>query len=207
MRADWKRFDNNHKREEQIADLALIHCSRASKTVIGTDQLASLINGLEPQVRAKLRRCPCRIIFRFGNEGTLTSEQALVVPVGTKILKIAIVKGDTPLLLSKPLMRALEGRIDCHARKLLSPMSWYCIHSFDLYLTSSSAPARVYNATVYDSDTEPTSDMFILMRLSLRSLCMLWKPNGKINWKTGVVALVMLWPYHMATGVLNMACL
>ena len=46
----------------------------ASKTVIGTAQLASLINDLEPQVRAKLQRCPCNITFRFGNEGTLTSD-------------------------------------------------------------------------------------------------------------------------------------
>ena len=105
----------------------------ASKTVIGTTQLASLINGLEPQVRARLQRCPCNITFRFGNEGTLTSKQALVVPVGNKLLKIAIVEGGTPFLLSNALMRALEATIDCQARKLVSPV---LSKPIDLHLTS-----------------------------------------------------------------------
>ena len=94
----------------------------ASKTVIGDEHLTSLIQNLDPTVREKLRRCPCRITFRFGNQGTLTSSQALVIPIGKFHLKVAIVKGETPFLLSNTLMRALHASIHCHDQTLTSPM-------------------------------------------------------------------------------------
>jgi transposase InsO family protein len=134
----------------------------ASKTVIGTTQLASLINGLEPQVRTRLQRCPCNITFRFGNEGTLTSKQALVVPVGNKLLKIAIVEGGTPFLLSNALMRALEAKIDCQARKLISPV---LSKPVDLQLTSKGLFLLDLNDLVQQSSLvdapQPVTETFM----------------------------------------------
>ena len=63
-------------------------------------------------VRKLVRRCPCSITFRFGNQGILRSEQALVLPVFGMWLRIAIVPGSTPLLLSNTLLRAMGAVID-----------------------------------------------------------------------------------------------
>ena len=95
----------------------------ASKTVIGSQHVSELIRSLDSTIRSQLQRCPCNITFRFGNEGTLSSEQALVLPIGSFKLKIAVVPGGTPFLLSNTLMRALQVRIDCHRKCLSSPLS------------------------------------------------------------------------------------
>ena len=42
----------------------------ASKTVIGSEFVPSLIQGLQECIPGKIRRCSCRITFRFGNQGT-----------------------------------------------------------------------------------------------------------------------------------------
>ena len=94
----------------------------ASKTVIGSEHVATLIKQLEPEIRSRLRRCPCEITFRFGNQATLTSSQALVIPIGPPSLKIAIVPGGTPFLLSNTLMRAIHASIDCRSHEMHSPM-------------------------------------------------------------------------------------
>ena len=67
---------------------------------------------LNSHVRKLVRRCPCSITFRFGNQGILRSEQALVLPVFGMWLRIAIVPGSTPLLLSNTLLRAMGAVID-----------------------------------------------------------------------------------------------
>ena len=95
----------------------------ANKTVIGSEYVSDLIQGLQPSTRQKLYRCPCEITFKFGNQGTLTSSQALVVPVGDFHLKVAIVPGSTPFLISNTMMRALQAKIDCHHQRLSSP--WF----------------------------------------------------------------------------------
>ena len=84
----------------------------ATKTVIGSNHVAELINSLHPKIRNQLSRCPCQVTFRFGNHGTLKSEQALVVPLQGLKLKIAIVPGSTPFLISNTLLRAFEAVID-----------------------------------------------------------------------------------------------
>ena len=83
----------------------------ASKTVIGSDHVAELSQSLDAEARQKLSRCACNITFR--NQGTLTSHQALVIPIGPLLLKVARVPGGTPFLISTALMRAIEARIDC----------------------------------------------------------------------------------------------
>ena len=94
----------------------------ASKTVIGSELVPELVKGLQECIPGQVQRCPCRITFRFGNQGTLTSQQAIVVPIGKLMLKIAIVEGRTPFLLSNTLMRALGANIDCKENALHSPL-------------------------------------------------------------------------------------
>ena len=90
----------------------------ATKTVIGSNLVKDLINNLQPHIRRNLTRCPCKIAFRFGNHGILESEQALVVPIFGLKLKIAIVPGSTPFLLSNTLLRTLGAVIDTQNRTL-----------------------------------------------------------------------------------------
>ena len=78
----------------------------------GSDLVADLISNLKPDVRKRLTRCPCSVTFRFGNHGTLQSQQALVVPLQEMLLKIAIVPGSTPFLISNTLLRAFQAVID-----------------------------------------------------------------------------------------------
>ena len=84
----------------------------ATKTVIGSELVVDLIQSLHPSIRSQLSRCPCHVTFRFGNHGTLKSTQALVVPLQDMLLKIAIVPGSTPFLISNTLLRAFHAVID-----------------------------------------------------------------------------------------------
>eukprot|EP00435_Cladocopium_sp_Y103_P007040 s2925_g2.t1 len=105
----------------------------ATKTVIGSNLVADLINNLRPEVRKKLSRCPCQITFRFGNHGTLQSQQALVAPLQDMLLKIAIVPGSTPFLISNTLIRAFQAVIDVE-RHVMWSKKYQC--EYPLQLTS-----------------------------------------------------------------------
>lgn len=103
----------------------------ASKTVIGSSHLGELIRSLDADIRQQLFKCPCNIVFKFGNQSTLTSKEALVVPIGPLRLKIAVVPGGTPCLISNALMRTLRAKIDFPTQSLSSPMMSHPI-SFQL---------------------------------------------------------------------------
>jgi hypothetical protein len=95
----------------------------ATKTVIGSQLVPGLLKGLSPEARQTVRRCPCKLTFRFGNQGVLQSEQALVIPIHGLLLKVAVVPGSTPFLLSNTLLRAIGAVIDTsrqviHATKI-----------------------------------------------------------------------------------------
>ena len=105
----------------------------ASKTVIGSHHLGDLIRSLDESIRKQLSRCPCHIVFKFGNQSTLTSEEALVVPLGHLKLKIAIVPGGTPFLISNTLMRKLQAKIDCATQTMSSVQM---AHPVSLQLTA-----------------------------------------------------------------------
>lgn len=90
----------------------------ATKTVIGSDLVTDLIKNLSPEVQKTLSRCTCSITFRFGNHGVLESKQALVIPIQGFLLKVAIVPGSTPFLLSNTLLRALGAVIDTERKEL-----------------------------------------------------------------------------------------
>ena len=80
--------------------------------MIGSNLVDDLLRNLDPEIRTHAARCKCQVTFRFGNSGMLTSQQALILPIGDLRLKIAIVEGGTPLLLSNTLLRALGSTID-----------------------------------------------------------------------------------------------
>ena len=92
----------------------------ATKTVIGSQFVPSLLQGLKPDLKKQVTRCPCKITFRFGNQGILQSEQALVIPVANRLLKVAVVPGSTPFLLSNTLLRAMSAIIDTERQLLFS---------------------------------------------------------------------------------------
>ena len=107
--------------------------SGASKTVIGSQHVAELIDGLDEVIRSKITRVKCAVTFKFGNEGTLQSTQALVLPIGPLKLKIAVVPGGTPFLVSNTLLRALRAIINYQTKTVSSPMLQ---HEIPLELTS-----------------------------------------------------------------------
>ena len=63
----------------------------ATKTVIGSTHVADLLKSLDPSVKDQVKRCKCDVVFRFGNQGTLKSEHAIMIPLFGLGLKIAIV--------------------------------------------------------------------------------------------------------------------
>ena len=102
----------------------------ATKSVVGSKLLPSLIESLPAEIQKQLFRTNCDITFRFGNQGTLDSQQALVIPLQSLGLglKIAIVKGETPLLLSNTLIRTLKASIDTERQVLSSPLLTHDVH-------------------------------------------------------------------------------
>ena len=105
----------------------------ATKTVIGSQQVKELIAGLQPEIQKQLIRVPCHVTFRFGNHGTLQSQQALVVPIHGFRLKIAVVPGNIPFLVSNTLLRALKAKIDVDTHTIWSK---YLQKEFPMQLSS-----------------------------------------------------------------------
>ena len=88
------------------------------RTLVGAYTLECIANLLKSQ-GLKVLRSPCRNSFRFGNDGTLVSEEVAMLParVGDRVffIKAAILGGqgrNTPLLLSKELLKRLGAVID-----------------------------------------------------------------------------------------------
>ena len=98
--------------------------SGATKTVIGSQLVGSLLKALDFNVRSQVSRSTCQVTFRFGNCGnmnTLDAHQALVAPVGPLNLHIAIVPGNAPFLISNTLMRTLKAIVDTEHHLVAQP--------------------------------------------------------------------------------------
>lgn len=78
-------FVTHSHMESTVVDLG------ATKTVIGSDHVSELLANLSPDIRKQVKRCACQVVFRFGNQGALQSNRALVLPIGQVWLKVAIV--------------------------------------------------------------------------------------------------------------------
>ena len=94
----------------------------ASQTVMGDQQLKEFLQNLPASVRSKVCRSSCDIVFRFGNHQTLTSKHSLLLPLQEQWIRIAIVKGRTPFLLSSTFLRGIKAIIDVEEGTLWSKM-------------------------------------------------------------------------------------
>ena len=95
--------------------------AEATKTVMGSNYAQSFLSHLDPSIRKQVKRSSCEVLFRFSNQGTLKASQALIVPVCGLWLKIAIVSGATPVLISNTLLRAIGAIIDTRNHQLILP--------------------------------------------------------------------------------------
>ena len=88
----------------------------ASRTVVGEDRIKELMSGLPVACRKNARKIQSGVTFRFGNSGTLTSKFALLLPAqGSTWIRIEVIPGETPLLISNRLLRDLDAVI--HVKK------------------------------------------------------------------------------------------
>ena len=58
-------------------------------------------------------------VFRFGNDAVLPSVGALYLPFGERWMRIEVVEGNTPFLLSNSFLRAIDA--DVCTRSSVSP--------------------------------------------------------------------------------------
>ena len=84
----------------------------ASRTVVGECRIKELLSGLPAECRKQARKIQSGVTFRFGNSGTLTSKFALILPApGSTWIRIEVIPGETPLLISNRLLRDLDAVI------------------------------------------------------------------------------------------------
>ena len=80
---------------------------------IGSEQVPELLSNLPETIRSRVRKAKRNSVFRFGNHQTLQSNLALMMPLQDGWLRMAIVKGRTPFLLSNHcLKKTLKAVID-----------------------------------------------------------------------------------------------
>ena len=75
-------------------------------------KLKELIQNLPERIQSQIQRTTCNLTFRFGNQQTLTSRHALLLPLGHAKFRIAIVPGKTPFLLSSSFLKGIKAVID-----------------------------------------------------------------------------------------------
>ena len=144
----------------------------ASQTVMGHQQLKDLLKQLPEKIRVQVRRIPCQIVFRFGNHQTLTSKHALLLPLKGQWIRIAIVEGNTPFLLSSSFLKCLKAVIDTEEGTLWSKLLGRYLHiernTKELFLMDinqlwqsedhpSSTETSLVAADVMDAQTQPSS--------------------------------------------------
>jgi hypothetical protein len=71
--------------------------------------VSSLLQSLHENHRSQVKWYPSETVFRFGNHGILRSIGALFVPFGDMWMKIEVVKGSTPFLISNAFLHALHA--------------------------------------------------------------------------------------------------
>ena len=94
----------------------------ASRTVVGSDRVKGILASLSTECRRNIRQVASKVTFRFGNSGTLDSKHALLIPTsGSAWIRVEVVQGATPLLISKRFLRELDAII--HVRRGLIEIS------------------------------------------------------------------------------------
>ena len=86
----------------------------ASQSVMGHHQAGEFLAELPEEVRRRVKEQKVSMTFRFGNNSTITSQKAILIPVGSVWLRIALVETKTPFLISNSVFRSLGAVIDTH---------------------------------------------------------------------------------------------
>lgn len=118
---------DNHKRDDNTSDPSknktedIMFTSQgcwgivdlgASQSVMGRHQVQDFLQEIPKHVRAKVREQPVSMTFRFGNNGTVMCNSAILIPIGKFWLRIAIVESTTPFLISNAVFRSLGAIVD-----------------------------------------------------------------------------------------------
>ena len=83
----------------------------ASKTVIGQSKIKSLIRSLPVEVQRKMNWKKSETAFRFGNNAILPSVGAVFLPFGSRWMKVEVVAGETPFLLSNSFLKSIDADV------------------------------------------------------------------------------------------------
>ena len=83
----------------------------ASKTVIGQGKVRELLKSLPSWIQKQVSWKKSETIFRFGNNAVLPSIGAVYIPFGSRWLKIEVVSGETPFLLSNSFLKAIDADV------------------------------------------------------------------------------------------------
>ena len=84
--------------------------------------MPELLSNLPVKIREQVRKTSCNLIFRFGNHQTLPSKTALLLPLCKTWIRIAIVQGNTPFLLSSSFLKHIKAVIDTEQGTLWSKL-------------------------------------------------------------------------------------
>ena len=79
---------------------------------MGSNQVDSFLKYMDPRICKQIKKKPCHLTFRFGNHATLTAKYMLLLPLQDHWIRIAIVPGPTPFLISNSLLRSMGAVID-----------------------------------------------------------------------------------------------
>ena len=97
----------------------------ASRTVVGSRRVPEILEGLDAACRAGVRKAVSDVVFRFGNSGTLKSKHALLIPTsGSSWVRVEVIPGDTPLLISNRLLHELDAIIHVRNGYIQLPEKW-----------------------------------------------------------------------------------
>ena len=104
---------------EEADDEAIIDTG-ASRAVIGSERLKRLVRSFPPELRSRVMKVPTNgVVFKFGNAGRLTSSFAVMLPrLQNGWLRVEVVPGHTPFLISNAVLGGLKGIIDVEGRVL-----------------------------------------------------------------------------------------
>ena len=98
---------------EEADDEAIIDTG-ASRTVIGSERLKRLVSSLPSDLKSRVMKVPSEgVVFKFGNAGRLSSNFAVMLPRSQNgWLRVEVVPGQTPFLISNAVLRGLRGIVD-----------------------------------------------------------------------------------------------
>eukprot|EP00435_Cladocopium_sp_Y103_P046285 s45_g13.t1 len=117
----------------------------ASRAVIGEQRLKGMLDSLPDHLRKLTYRARTPgVVFKFGNSSKLTSRFAILLPRSEKgWIRVEVVPGQTPFLISNSILRGLRGIVDVEDQVLRLKVSGFP-HRFKHFTAMSSIASRTY---------------------------------------------------------------